>query len=405
MPTERPALWTTLRIALLALVHRCPYSTGVSDTRLDQVCVAESDLVQLVQMTAAGNATGSHAFLRRMARRYRTSTPVLSQSIVDALREGPLRAAGSKIALDQPVDSDSRLPLVRRESPVVLTNEPILPAELRGTLEQVVEEHRLRDRLLDSGLAPTRTALLVGAPGVGKTLAARWMAREVGLPLLTLDLSSVMSSFLGRTGANVRRVLDYARSTPSVLLLDELDAVAKRRDDATEVGELKRLVTVLLQEIDSWPEGALLLAATNHAELLDPAVWRRFELVVNFPLPSAAALMRGAEAFMDDPEADPEMLRVIAHLYAGETLSHLERDILRARRTAALRQASEVETLMELARSRFAQIPAAERGRAAAAVAEQTDLSQRALSELTGVSRDTIRKYTRQTADGGKNGE
>jgi SpoVK/Ycf46/Vps4 family AAA+-type ATPase len=203
----------------------------------------------------------------------------------------------------------------------------------------------------------------------------------------------------------VRRVLDYARSTPSVLLLDELDAVAKRRDDATEVGELKRLVTVLLQEIDSWPEGSLLLAATNHAELLDPAVWRRFELVVEFPVPDAAALMRGAAAFMDDPDADPAMLRVIAHLYAGETLSYLERDIMRARRTAALRQASEFEMLMELARSRFAQIPAAERGRAAAAVVEQTALSQRALSELTGVSRDTIRKYARQTADGGKNGE
>jgi len=365
----------------------------------------ESDLVQLVQMTAAGNATGSHALLRRMARRYRTSTPALSRAIVEALREGPLRSAGSGIALDQPVDSDSRLPLIRQESPIILAHEPILPPHLRAALEQVVEEYGMRDRLLDAGLAPTRTVLLVGAPGVGKTLAARWMAREVGLPLLTLDLSSVMSSFLGRTGANVRRVLDYARATPSVLLLDELDAVAKRRDDATEVGELKRLVTVLLQEIDSWPEGALLLAATNHSDLLDPAVWRRFELVVHFPDPDEAALVHGAATFLDDPDADQALLRVIAHLYAGETLSSLERDVLRARRTAAIRGTSAVETLMGLARSRFAQIPAADRGRAAAALAERTNLSQRAINDLTGVSRDTIRKYARQTADGGKGAE
>lgn len=258
----------------------------------------------------------------------------------------------------------------------------------------------MRDRLLEAGLAPTRTALLVGDPGVGKTLAARWIARELDLPLLTLDLSSVMSSFLGRTGANIRRVLEYARATPSVLLLDELDAVAKRRDDATEVGELKRLVTVLLQEIDSWPEGALLLAATNHSDLLDPAVWRRFDLVVDFPAPDEAALVHGASTFLDDPGADPALLRVIAHLYAGETLSDLERDILRARRTAALRNVSAVEALMEIARSRFAQVPAAARGRDAAALVKQTTLSQRTISELTGVSRDTIRKYGRQANEG-----
>ena len=97
---------------------------------------------------------------------------------------------------------------------------------------------------------PTRSALFTGPPGVGKTLAAKWMARELGQPLAILDLSAVMSSFLGRTGSNVRAVLDFARDRRCILLLDEFDAVAKRRDDTSEIGELKRLVTVLLQEID-----------------------------------------------------------------------------------------------------------------------------------------------------------
>ena len=135
----------------LALVHRSCYGATVGDAMTDQVLLLERDVVQLVQMTAAGNATGSHALLRRMARRYRTSTPALSKAIVEVLREGPLRSAGSGIALDQPVDSDSRLPLIRQESPIVLANEPILPPDLRAALEQVVEEHRMRDRLLASG--------------------------------------------------------------------------------------------------------------------------------------------------------------------------------------------------------------------------------------------------------------
>ena len=104
-------------------------------------------------------------------------------------------------------------------------------------------------------------------------------------PLLILDLSAVMSSYLGRTGSNLRHVLDYAKSLDCVLLLDELDAIAKRRDDSSEIGKLKRLVTVLLQQLDDWPSAGLLIAATNHTDLLDHAVWCRFEELVKFGIP------------------------------------------------------------------------------------------------------------------------
>ena len=152
-------------------------------------------------------------------------------------------------------------------------------------MRQLLDERGAEDKLASLGLAPTRSLLLTGAPGVGKTLTARWIARELNRPLLLLDLSAVMSSFLGRTGNNLRYVLDYAKSVPCVLLLDELDALAKRRDDTIEVGELKRLVTVLLQELDDWPPTGLLVAATNHPDLLDPAIWRRFDLTIEIPLP------------------------------------------------------------------------------------------------------------------------
>ena len=281
----------------------------MSTSSADEIRINEQDVVKVMQLAAAGNASGSGALLRRLARKYRETAPTFAAAIVKTLRESPLRSAETGLAIDRPIDTDSKLALLREEDPVVLITEPILDASTTASLQQITDEHRNSERLFELGLAPTRTALFVGAPGVGKTLAARWIARELGLPLLVLDLSSVMSSFLGRTGANVRRVLDYARSTPAVLLLDELDAVAKRRDDATEIGELKRLVTVLLQEIDSWPEGSLLLAATNHADLLDPAVWRRFEVVVNFELPNEEALKYGVQEFFDDPHADPAALK------------------------------------------------------------------------------------------------
>lgn len=365
----------------------------MTENHAEEIYVAETDLVQLVKLAAAGNVSGGSALLRRLARKYRATAPAFAQAVVETLREGPLRSVSSGVSITRPVDNDTRLPLIREEDPVVVLNEPILSVEVSSALGQIVEEHRSQERLLAAGLSPTRTALLVGAPGVGKTLAARWIARELGLPLLVLDLSAVMSSFLGRTGVNIRRVLDYARSVRAVLLLDELDAVAKRRDDTTEIGELKRLVTVLLQEIDSWPDGSLLLAATNHAELLDPAVWRRFDVVLDFPLPDDRALERGVIGFLDDPDANRSKVATIANLYLGESLSRLERDAYRARRLAAMSEGSALDALLELAMERFRRLPVSQRGPAAAQLLGAGGLSQRAVHKLTGVSRDTLRKY------------
>ena len=160
-----------------------------------------------------------------------------------------------------------------------------LPPEISETIEQFLRERQQTERLLAEGFMPPCSLLLTGAPGTGKSMLARSLARSLHLPFLVQDLATSISSFLGKTGLNLRRTLDYARNNPCVLLLDEFDAIAKRRDDASEIGELKRIVNVLLNELENWPLHSVLVAATNHPALLDPAIRRRFDVVIDLPLP------------------------------------------------------------------------------------------------------------------------
>jgi len=273
--------------------------------------------------------------------------------------------------------------------------EPVFDSVTGAALSQLIEERHHADRLLDAGLAPTSKVLLTGPPGVGKTLSARYLARSLGLPLFILDLSAVMSSFLGRTGVNLRHVLDFAQSQPSVLLLDELDAIAKRRDDSSEIGELKRLVTVLLQEIDGWRSDGLLLAATNHPALLDPAVWRRFDVVLEFPLPDADSIAKALPRFLEDEALDPAELALVSEAFSGSSFSDIERSVLAARRASAVQQQPVIEALMAAAHERISRLPLRTRTHLATRLVTSRGLSQRRVCEITGVSRDTIRKTLR----------
>jgi SpoVK/Ycf46/Vps4 family AAA+-type ATPase len=355
----------------------------------------ERDLVHLARVAMAGRAQDVQTLVQRMARRYQRSNESLAGSLRELLRSAPtaqtpLRGLGNTTAL--PLDSDTRLPLIRAEQlgPAV---RPVLTPPVREALEQLRDEHRSADRLARQGLSPSRTGLFTGLPGVGKTLAARWLADELKLPLLVLDLSSVMSSYLGRTGGNIRKVLDYAKSSPSVLLLDELDTVAKRRDDMAEVGELKRLVTVLLQEIDDWPSSSLLLAATNHADLLDPAVWRRFDLVVEFPLPGPAELEEALLQYCGNEK--PQNIAFLVRIMRGSSFADAERFVMAARRKAALSGERTFDVLLRMGQERLTQMNHVERLQVALDLVQDGSLSQRGASELTGVSRDTIRRKQR----------
>lgn len=162
--------------------------------------------------------------------------------------------------------------------------ELILTEVTMTAVQQLVEEQQRASLLRSHSLEPRHSALLVGPPGNGKTSLAEAIAESLAVPFFVVRYETMIGSFLGETASRMKRVFDYARTTPCVLFFDEFDTVGKERGDTHETGEIKRVVTSLLLQIDDLPSYVVILAATNHAELLDRAVWRRFQL--RLPLPS-----------------------------------------------------------------------------------------------------------------------
>lgn len=162
----------------------------------------------------------------------------------------------------------------------------ILRPDVRDLLLRVIAENRSRDRLERFGVSPRRRALFHGAPGCGKTLAAAVLAGEMGLPLMTVRFDALFSRFLGATAVQLRAIFAEMPRRPGVYLFDEFDSVAKARGDSQDVGEMNRVVTAFLQLVDADTSGSILVAATNHVELLDRAVFRRFDVIVPFEKPT-----------------------------------------------------------------------------------------------------------------------
>ncbi|MDD3140183.1 MAG: AAA family ATPase [Lachnospiraceae bacterium] len=186
-----------------------------------------------------------------------------------------------------PVDRESRNQLVKVEEPIAM-EAPVLNQDVYEQINDFLKERELLEKFLEEDIIPPNSMLLSGKPGVGKTYIAKWLSYKLNLPVVTVDLATSISSYLGRSGQNIKSIFDYAKSQNVILFLDELDAIAKRRDDMGDLGELKRLVNVLLKELEECPVTCVIVGATNHPEILDKAIWRRFDRNIIVPLPGKA---------------------------------------------------------------------------------------------------------------------
>lgn len=196
------------------------------------------------------------------------------------------------IVPEPPKDREGEWPLDEARTPTRLLEDLVLAPELTQTLQTLVQEVSRWPDLDAAGVPRRQRLLLQGPPGCGKTTAAEALAAELGRPFLLVRLDAVVSSYLGETASNLRRILDYANQAPFVVLFDEFDALGRSRDDVSEHGEMKRVVTAFMQMIDTYRGSSILLAATNHPGLLDAALWRRFDEVLTFRLPTVHELRR-----------------------------------------------------------------------------------------------------------------
>lgn len=206
--------------------------------------------------------------------------------------------------------------------PKTRVSDMALTDALRARLDGVITEQRERDRLKQHGFSPMRKLLLVGPPGTGKTMTAAALAGELGLPLFCIQLDGLITKYLGETAAKLRLVFDAVQSTRGVYLFDEFDALGGERGTRNEVGEIRRVLNSFLQFLEQDESDSLVLGATNHVSLLDRALFRRFDAVLEYALPApeiATRVMRARLAPLDTAQLDWDTAAK-----AAEGLSHAE---------------------------------------------------------------------------------
>jgi SpoVK/Ycf46/Vps4 family AAA+-type ATPase len=246
-----------------------------------------------------------------------------SKMILNAIEKKSAMTIAMDELLTTPVDQESRLSIVDVAIPLKNETPIVLPQLISNKISDFINIAKHQNELIKKGVETSNSLLLYGKPGGGKTTIARYISEQTGLPLVIARFDAIVSSLLGNTAKNIRKIFDFADNKPCILFLDEFDAIAKARDDQYELGELKRVINSLLQNIDSFARQNILIAATNHPELLDKAIWRRFNTVIEVGLPQENEIIKLIKTFTDDFDtefnADEKRLDKLAKLFEGKS--------------------------------------------------------------------------------------
>jgi len=253
----------------------------------------------------------------------------MAKMIVDLIEKNKtLNSVSLDELVNSPVDQESRLNIVDLYMPENEIPQLIFDRHTENKINDFVNGVKHRKQLMSAGLEPQSTLLLYGLPGGGKTSVAKLIAHLTGLPLVIARFDAIVSSLLGNTAKNIRKIFEFADRKPCILFLDEFDAIAKARDDQYELGELKRVINSLLQNIDLFTKNNVLIAATNHPELLDKAIWRRFNTVIEIGKPSENEIHNLLDLFVKQHKsevlADKKKTEKLVKLFNGKTPSDIK---------------------------------------------------------------------------------
>lgn len=252
-----------------------------------------TEIVKIIEGGIIGDKEKVYNYAKVLAVNLEKSGDIaLSKKIGSLLASKNGRMASLDEFSTKPVDTESRMDMVDIFIPDDNFENPILKSYIENEIKDFINSYQQRDEILRLGIEMISSLLLYGPPGCGKTTVAKYISYKTKLPLITVRLDGLVSSLLGSTAKNIRKIFEYASRRDCILFLDEFDVVAKLRDDKHELGELKRVVNSLLQNIDVFSPNSILVAATNHHELLDPAVWRRFSKIITLEKPNKEEIIK-----------------------------------------------------------------------------------------------------------------
>lgn len=249
--------------------------------------MARADLlVRLVKTANKGDEVGIRQTVESIIAEEREKHHhILADRLYSAMREDTHALTRSRRILENGIEH-----LLHRRVPERRLSEITLSKQNQGVINEIVEEYHRAELLKSYGLLPRNRLMLIGPPGNGKTTLAEAIANELMLPLLIVRYEGLIGSFLGETASRLQKIFDYIRQQKCVLFFDEFDVVGKERGDTHETGEIKRVVSSLLLQIDAVPSYTVVIVASNHAQLLDSAVWRRFQVRLEMPRPTKKQL-------------------------------------------------------------------------------------------------------------------